>query len=82
MYTARSFYIIFGVFMVLQLDFFKELNDVEIMENEIKEMKKSQEKMRKSLFAKHGALCKQYMDLSDRFEILERVLCKGKFGAF
>jgi hypothetical protein len=65
--------------MLVQLDFFEKKSEVEILEERIKLMEKSNEKVRKSLFAKHGALCKQYMELNERFNVLERVICKGKY---
>ncbi len=68
--------------MLVQLDLFQEYSQVEILEQKIIMLEKSLEKQRKALFARHGALCKQYMELNERFEILERVLCKGKFTGF
>jgi hypothetical protein len=68
--------------MLLQLDLFQEYTEVEILEQRIKQLEKSMDKQRKALFARHGALCKQYMELNDRLDILERVLCKGKFGFY
>jgi len=66
--------------MLVQLDLFREFSEIELLEEKVKMLEKSMDKQRKSLFAKHGALCKQYLELSDRFEVIERVLCKGKFG--
>jgi len=68
--------------MLIQLDLFKEFSEVELLEQKVNMLEKSMEKQRKALFARHGALCKQYMELNERFEILERVLCKGKFTGF
>jgi len=68
--------------MLIQLDLFQNLSETEILEERIKLLEKSMDKQRKSLYARHGALCKQFMELNDRFNVLERVLCKGKFGGF
>ncbi len=68
--------------MLIQLDLFNEKSEIEILEEKVLMLEKSLEKQRKALFARHGALCKQYMDLHERFEILERMLCKGKFSGF
>ncbi len=68
--------------MLVQLDLFQEYSQVELLEQKINMLEKSMEKQRKALFARHGLLCKQYLELNDRFEILERVLCKGKFTGF
>ena len=68
--------------MLVQLDLFTEYSEVEILEQKVNMLEKSLEKQRKALFARHGALCKQYMELNDRFNVLERALCKGKFGGF
>ncbi len=68
--------------MLVQLDLFSEMSQIDILEEKVRLLEKSLEKQRKALFARHGALCKQYMELHERFEILERVLCKGKFTGF
>lgn len=68
--------------MLIQMDLFQEYSEVEMLEQKISMLEKSLEKQRKALFARHGALCKQYMELNDRFNILERALCKGSFGGF
>lgn len=60
---------------MIQLDFFQE-EEVVILSNEIKRVKESNDKVRKSLFAKHGELQKKYMDLLYRMEILERNICQ------
>lgn len=66
--------------MLVQLDLFEEYSEVELLEQKVKMLEKSQEKVRKSIFAKHGQLSKQYMELNDRFDVLERALCRGKYG--
>jgi len=68
--------------MLVQLDLFHEFSDIELLEEKFRLLEKSTDKVRKSLFAKHSALSKQYLELNDRFNVLERALCKGKFGGF
>lgn len=68
--------------MLIQLDLFREKSEIEILEEKVFLLEKALDKQRKALFARHGALCKQYMELSERFEVLERMLCKGKFKGF
>ena len=66
--------------MLIQLDLFREFSEVDILREQVIALEKSLDKQRKSQFAKIGTLSKQYMELSDRFNVLERALCKGKFG--
>ncbi len=66
--------------MLIQLDLFQEKSQIDILEEKVSMLEKSLEKQRKALFARHGLLCKQYLELNDRFNVLERALCKGKFG--
>lgn len=61
---------------MLQLDFFLDA-DTQAMKDEITKLRESNEKVRKSLFAKHGELAKNYLDLLTRLEILESSICKG-----
>ena len=62
---------------ILQLDMFKSIEECEIddLRKAIKDMKSSQEKVRKKLFAENGKLTKNIMDLNSRLEILERHIC-------
>lgn len=61
---------------MIQLEFF--VNDETVrMKEEIKKLKSSNERVRKSMFAKHGELYKNYSELSERLEILERNICQG-----
>ncbi len=60
---------------MLQLDLF-EKEETEIIRGELQKVKESNDKVRKSLFAKHGELTKNYIDLHARLEILEKNLCK------
>ncbi len=62
----------------IQLDFFEPLpTETDMLRAEIKELRESMHKVRKGIYAKHGALNKEFLDLSDRLEIIERNICKG-----
>jgi hypothetical protein len=63
----------------LQLEFWKSEADCEIdsLRKEVCDLKKSQDKIRKSLFARHGEHEKIIQDLSDRLFLLERNICLG-----
>jgi len=63
---------------MLQLDFF-EAEETEILRAEIAKLKESNDKVRKALFAKHGELAKNYVDLLFRLEIIERNICHESF---
>lgn len=62
--------------MLLQLDLFEEKTDQELILDEIKFVKESSDKVRKSLFARHAELSKKYIELNDRLEIIERNICR------
>ncbi len=65
--------------MAIQLDFFhEELTEVEILREEVRQLRLSNEKVRKGLYARHGELAKLYIELNDRLNILEHNICKGK----
>jgi|WetSurMetagenome_2_1015567.scaffolds.fasta_scaffold1219918_1 hypothetical protein len=61
--------------MLIQLDLFEQDEDV-LLRKEIEKIKISTEKVRKSLFAKHGDLSKLYIELDHRLGILERYICR------
>jgi len=42
-----------------------------------KEVRESSDKVRKSLFARHGDLARKYSELHDRLSLLERNICRG-----
>ncbi len=65
--------------MQVQLDFFVEKTEIEILQDEIMELRLSNEKVRKKLFASHGDLAKRYLELHNRLQILESNICKGKW---
>jgi len=62
--------------MAYQLDFFtEEKSEIDYLREDFKQVKESSEKVRKSLFAKHGELAKKYLELHERMQILERSIC-------
>ncbi len=61
---------------MIQLDFFQD-DEMSLMQHKIDKLEDSNTRMRKALFAKHGELYKNYLDLMQRFEILERAICQG-----
>jgi hypothetical protein len=61
---------------MIQLDFFQE-DEVVLLQNEVRRLKESQDKVRKKLFAAHGELAKNYINLLSRLEIIEKGLCNG-----
>lgn len=64
--------------MACQLDFLEqELNEMECIKSEVKEVKESSDKVRKSLFARHGELSRKYSELHERMQIIERNICRG-----
>ena len=64
--------------MLIQLELFDIRSETDILQEEIGELKKSQDKLRKGLFARHGELAKKYLEIHNRLEILEMNICKGK----
>lgn len=63
----------------IQLEFWKTQEECEMsaLRKEVSELKTSQDKQRKSLFAKNGELTKQVNELNERLSILERNICNG-----
>lgn len=64
---------------MIQLDFFAD-DETTALKEEVKRLKESNEKVRKSLFAKHGELAKNYLELLYRMELLEKYICKGHYA--
>ena len=58
--------------MYLQLEFLAQDKDIELVKKSIDDVKTSSDKVRKGLFARYNELAKMYLDLHDRFQILER----------
>ena len=62
---------------IVQLDFFENKSEEDLLREEMQKVKESNEKVRKALFARHGELAKMYMELNIRMEHIERHICKG-----
>jgi len=75
---------IYGLYMqpirenMIQLDFFQD-DEMLIMKKQISDLRESNDRVRKSLFAKNGELSKKYMDLLNRLDILDRNICSGGY---
>ena len=54
------------------------LSEVDELKLRLVEIKASQDKIRKGLFAKHGELAKMYLELQHEFESLKRDICRHK----
>lgn len=59
-----------------QLDFFK--TEEEQMWEEIEKVRKSSDKVRKGIYARHAELAKMYMELQNEFQNLKRAMCRGE----
>jgi hypothetical protein len=66
--------------MACQLEFFplSEKDEIDRLKNEIKACKESSDKVRKSMFARHGELARKYVELGERLQIIERNICKNQ----
>ncbi len=60
----------------LQLDFFAKDN-MELLRLEFERIKQNNEKTRKSLFARHNYLEREFLELKLRQEIIEKNLCSN-----
>ena len=65
--------------MACQLEFFPpfEKSEMDCLKDDVKLVKESNDKVRKSMFARHGELAKKYTEIHERLQILERNICKG-----
>jgi hypothetical protein len=63
--------------MLIQLDLF-ETDETVLLRNEMQKIKESCDKVRRSLFARHGEIGKLYVELDHRLSIIERYICKGE----
>ena len=63
--------------MAHQLDFFETKSDIDFIRDDVKGVKESSDKVRKSMFAKHTALERRYCELSNRLDLLERHICRA-----
>ena len=62
--------------MACQLEFFTEKKtELDFLRDDVKEVKESSDKIRKSLFARHGELARKYAELHERMQIIERNIC-------
>jgi len=62
-----------------QIDFFLgEKSELEYLKDDFKEVRQSNDKVRKSLFARHAELARMYLELVQRMEIIERNICREK----
>jgi hypothetical protein len=65
----------------MQLEF-KPKSEIELLREEMKELRESLHKQRRALFARHGELAKMYVNLSHEFEVLKASICQnGKKNA-
>lgn len=61
-----------------QLLLFEESRE-EKLEREVQRLKEQSDKVRKSLYAKHGELMKLYLEQKHELETLKAAICKGAF---
>jgi hypothetical protein len=61
----------------IQLDLFREIDDLEEIRMQMQALKESQDKVRKKLFAEHGKLAKMYIELFQEFESWKAMVAKG-----
>jgi hypothetical protein len=62
--------------MHCQLEFFADdKSEFDCLRNDMKDVKESSDKVRKSLFARHGELARKYIELHERMQIIERNIC-------
>ncbi len=65
--------------MAVQLEFFyQERTELDDIKEEVKDVKQSSDKVRKSMFARHGELARKYMELHERLQIFERNICRDE----
>ena len=63
---------------MIQLDFFQEKTETDVLRDQVQDLRKSQDKLRKALFARHGELGKKYIEIHDRMDVIERHICQRK----
>ncbi len=59
----------------IQLEFFPK-DPSEILEERMDKCETRSDNVRKGIFAKHTQLCKMYLELNERLNVLEQNLCK------
>ncbi len=62
---------------MIQLDLFREFDEHEALKEEVRQLKESQDKVRKKLFAEHGKLAKMYLQLHNEFEDWKMIVSRG-----
>lgn len=62
--------------MQLQIPFHQK-SEIELIREEVKELRESMHKQRKALFARHGELAKMYVNLTHEFDTLQTSICKN-----
>lgn len=65
----------------IQLDFFQELSEIEILKAEIADVRLRGDNMRKGLFARHNELAKLYMELKSEYDTLKHAIKDKKVKA-
>lgn len=67
--------------MATQLDLFKENNETSLLRDEIAELRKRGENLRRGLFARHQELCLMMMEQQKQIEnITKKLKIKKKIG--
>jgi hypothetical protein len=63
--------------MAAQLEFFSSstMSELDYLRSDVNAVRESNEKVRKSMFARHGELARKYAELSERMHIIERNIC-------
>lgn len=65
--------------MIVQQDFWKtsKESELEAMKEELERVRKSNDKVRRGMFARHNELAKQYLEMREEFENWKRSVCRG-----
>lgn len=65
--------------LAYQLEFWKTEEEcrMDSIQKSVEAVKESSDKVRRGIYARHGELYKKYMDLEERFQILERNICSN-----
>lgn len=59
----------------IQLQLFPESSE-QVQDRQIEELRRSADKLRKSLHAKNGELAKAYLELKNEFDHLKQAICQ------
>lgn len=64
--------------MYCQIDFLaEEKSELDCLKDDVQIVKESSDKVRKSIFARHGELARKYIELHERMQIIERNICRS-----